>query len=427
MSGRGNDYGRDAVEERTRTWLDAAYLRGMAAIPKRERIFDDHRRVRRMTRYDFQELQRKLRIFRWLDRLHFDSFLDVGSGFDVVPQMVTARYRVPAYYSDLVHTMNLPYGGDVLGRLDHAVTMNLASLPFPDGAFDVVLASEVLEHLVRPVEAIAELLRVTRKVLIMTSLEALAVSPWQRALAHHRVDVRVPHVERNFLLLDEFVLLFGEDLRHENLFYAPDLPANPFASDAEQEAAYGRLTDLEGLAAALARATTVRDHRSGAMGILLVKAMPGVEVGPPREDPGLVQWLCERKALLEATWLRLLAAMDDDTATMPDRERPIAPALLARLQCPACRGVLSAADGGIGCSGCAATFPVEYGVPILYSPREPASWRAEDEALGRISGDDRLRRRRVARLMRRLRRNERPPGSFRRSCWTLERRLGIAP
>ncbi len=426
MSVAGQDVARTAVETRTREWLRSAYERGMAGIRTRERVFDADGRLRRMSRYDFQELQRKLRIFQWLDRLHFESFLDVGSGFDVFPQLVSLRYGVPAYYSDFVHTMNLPYGGDALGRLDHAVTMNLASLPFPDGAFDVVLASEVLEHLVRPVEAIAELLRVTRRVLVMTSLEALAVGRWQRALAHHRVDVNVPHVERNFLLIEEFLDLFGADLRHENLFYSADLPASPFAPDGEQEAAYGRLTDPAALAAALARATAVRDHRTGAMGILLVKAKPGAVVEPPREDPGLAPWLMERKAHLEATWLRLLAEMET-ADVLPARDRPVADDLRARLRCPDCHAGLDGDANGLRCAGCRTTFAAEYGVPILYPTREPDPRRAGDAAVELLSAGDPARRRRLARLRRRLRRNERPAGAVRRLSWSLERRLGIAP
>jgi len=417
------DWARTAVETRTRDWLDAAYRRGMADIRAREPVFEPDGRVRRMTRYDFQELQRKLRIFSWLDRLEFASFLDVGSGFDVFPQLVTARYGVPAWYSDFVHAMNLPYGGDALGRLDHAVTMNLASLPFPDGAFDVVLATEVLEHLVRPVEAIAELLRVARKALVMTSLEALAPGRWQRALAHHRVDVRVPHVERNFFLLDEFSSLFGPDLRTENLFYAPDLPASAFASEAEQAAAYGQLRDRDAVVAALARATAVRDHRPGAMGILLVKTMPGVEVRPRGDESALAAWLVERKAALERTWPAIFAALDRGEG-MPPRDRPVAPTLRERLRCPDCAGVLDARGSGLRCAGCAAEFAAEYGVPILYPTGDAGPQRAAGETLRRLCGDDAGRRRDVARLVGRLRRNERPAGPVRRLSWAVERRLG---
>jgi len=48
---------------------------------------------------------------------------------------------------------------------------------------------------VRPVEALAELLRVARKAVILTSLEARVPSRWQRRWLHYRTDVTLPHVE----------------------------------------------------------------------------------------------------------------------------------------------------------------------------------------------------------------------------------------
>src|SRR4029077_18302177 len=175
-----------------------------------------------------------------------------------------------------------------------------------------VIASEVLEHLVRPIEAIAELLRITRRCLVMTSLEALAVNRWQRFLSHHRVDVRVPHVERNFFLADELEAIFGPDLHHENLLHDHTLPASAFTGQSEQAAAYGALGSVDAFTAALVRAVTVTDHRAGAMGVLLVKRMPGVPpVAPrPEDDPALARWLIERAAWAERTGLELLREHD---------------------------------------------------------------------------------------------------------------------
>src|SRR5262245_3709221 len=223
-------HSKDAVEERTRHWLEANYLSAVAHLPDvSEHVFDAAGRPQHLTSYVFQEVHRKLKIFRWLDRFEFESFIDMGAGFDRYPNLVRERYGARTYFADFAHSLNLPYGGAEDGRLDHAVTLDIARLPFPDDAFDVVLSSEVLEHLVRPIEAIRELVRVSRKYLIMTSLEALSVNRWQRLLSHLRVDVRQPHVERNFFLLPELAAIFGPDWRHENLFYDAALPVSSFA------------------------------------------------------------------------------------------------------------------------------------------------------------------------------------------------------
>jgi SAM-dependent methyltransferase/uncharacterized protein YbaR (Trm112 family) len=420
------------VEGQTRAWLEESFLRSMAHLAERDESqdpYDADGRPRRMTLYHFQEVLRKLKIFRWLDRIEFDSFIDVGSGFDVYPDSVRERYGVPAFFSDLVHSMNLPYG-EPFNRLDRAITLNLESLPFPDGAFDVVLSSEVLEHLVRPVEAIAELVRITRKVLVMTSLEALSVNRWERFLSHLHVDVRVPHVERNFFLQDEIEAIFGPDARHENLIHDPNLPASSFAPAAAQEAAYAALDDRPGLIAALRRAVSETHHVPGAMGILVVKPVAGARLDPPdpARDTALAGWLIERTGGFHRGIRRLLERMVEGTAELPDPTRPIAAGLRERLRCPDCRaGALDPHGAGLVCVACGTAFPAEYGVPILYPTKPRDADAALARALDRLCGGDAERRRVVRRLALRLRRSERPPGVLRRTAWRLEpllRRLG---
>ncbi len=412
-----------AVEQHTQEWVRDRFVEGIAKGNDPDgAVYGADGQPRRMSRYQFQALQRKLKIFRWLERLQFSSFIDIGSGFDYYPFLVNARYGVPAYYSDLNHQLNMPFDGVRTGKIDHAVTLNLASLPFADSAFDIVVASEVLEHLVRPVEAIAELLRITRVGLIMTSLEALSRSRWEQLRAHYRVDVRVPHVERNFFLMGELETLFGEGFHHENLLYAPALPASPFASEAEQEAAYAALRDRTALAAALCRAVAVTDHGPGAMGILLLKTQPGVRVAAaePEADRRLANWLIAQSVSLEQSGYAASEKFWNGTAEFPERDDPIADALLALVRCPDCRALLEREGIGVRCARCATTFKVEYGVPVLYPMRDHTGDALAAESLERLCAGDPQRRRAVQQLMQRLRRNERPPTWLRQQLWRLD-------
>lgn len=412
-------YTKDAVEERTRHWLESNYLSAIANLhDEAQGVYDGNGQPQRLTRYHFQEVQRKLKIFRWLDRLEFSNFIDIGSGFDRYPSLVRERYGVPACYSDFAHSMNLPYGGAEHGKLDNAVTLNIVRLPFADNTFDVVMSSEVLEHLVRPIDCIAELLRVTRKYLIMTSLEALSANRWQRWLSHLRVDISEPHVERNFFLIDELQAIFGAPgWQHENLFYDNTLPASSFEPGERQEAAYATIRDADQFAKALVHAASVDDHRSGAMGVLIVKAKGGDKPKPPTDAHALARWLIDRTAAGQRAGFRLVDQIRNGTAPFAEPDRPIAASLLALLRCPDCRGALTAEGSGTRCPRCATTFRGEYGVPIMYPQRYDEAADGEESVLSSLCGNDAARRAVVKRVRDRLRKNEQPAGALRRLLW----------
>lgn len=424
----------DVVESRTQSWLDTTMDPG---IGTGRPLFDAAGRPSGISHYQFGRLHRKLRILRWLDRLQFDSFIDLASGCEHMPWLVQQRYGVEGHYSDLVHRMNLPIDGPPFGKLDHAVTLRLPRLPFPDRAFDVVVCSEVLEHLVRPVESIAELLRITNKALVLTSLEALSVNRWERFWQHHRVDVRRPHVDRNFLLLEELRALFGPSAVLECLINDPDQPASAFASAAEREAGYARLDDSGTLIAALRRAAAETRVVPGAMGILAVVARDGAPLASAgAADDALPGWLLDRTLEEErigqellgivAAWRQGLKPVPQDAVDALE-QRPVAAALRDRLRCPDCRGPLVADGLGLRCPACAQSFESQYGVPILYPTREPDPEAALREAIDRLCGADPARRALVERVARRQRANEAPPSALRRAAWWAQARLGMLP
>jgi SAM-dependent methyltransferase len=414
-------------ERSTQEWLDAQTTANVGTnLGPDEFVFDDDAHPIRLSRFDFETLQRKLAIFRWLDRLRFTSFLDVGSGSDYYPYLARSRYGAESYYSDMLHRVNRPFDDRRYGKLDHAVTLNVTRLPFRDESFDVVLASEVLEHLVRPVEAIAELLRITRKCLVMTSLEALSANRLQRLLSDLRIDTRQPHVERNFFLLDELAALFGPGFHHQCLFDSATAPASHFETPERQEAAFASLRGRGELVDALCRAVSSRAHGPGTMGILLLKTKGGSTIDAPDRagDAALAEWLVREAAARErAGWfgLAIWEVMRQRPELRPADlmpEHPVADSLLPLLQGPDCRGELERGAPALRCRACGAAFASEYGVPILY-PSNPTPQDAAEEILSRLCGTDRRRRAIVRRLMHKLRRQEGPPGIVRRALWQL--------
>src|SRR4029453_3248667 len=121
---------KDAVEERTRHWLEGNYLNAVAHLPDaRQRVFDAEGQPQNLTSYVFQEVHRKLKIFRWLDRFEFEIFIAMGAGFARYPNRVRERYGAQTYFAHSPHSMILPCGGGEDGRLDHAITLDIARLP----------------------------------------------------------------------------------------------------------------------------------------------------------------------------------------------------------------------------------------------------------------------------------------------------------
>jgi len=104
-------------------------------------------------------------IFSLLDRLNFNSFIDVGGSEGFTP------YRVSKSFGVLVESTDL--SKEACDRCEEifnikATPSEITKMPFKDNQFDVSLCSQTLEHVDDLAEALEELLRITKKALIIT-------------------------------------------------------------------------------------------------------------------------------------------------------------------------------------------------------------------------------------------------------------------
>jgi len=101
------------------------------------------------------------------EALRPEKILDAGCGEGFILERLRARS-----VGQVLRGVDIQQQAIDLGRQVHPhLTMQQGSvfeLPFEDNAFDVVICSEVLEHLEHPEKALKELARVTRKYTIIT-------------------------------------------------------------------------------------------------------------------------------------------------------------------------------------------------------------------------------------------------------------------
>lgn len=96
------------------------------------------------------------------------SILDVGCGEGVVTQRLAQRTNAPTIGVDLgTEALRSEWRSREGGTLSFQAG-SAYDLPFEDGSFECVCALEVLEHLERPRDALAELARVTCRTIVVS-------------------------------------------------------------------------------------------------------------------------------------------------------------------------------------------------------------------------------------------------------------------
>jgi ubiquinone/menaquinone biosynthesis C-methylase UbiE len=97
----------------------------------------------------------------------FETAIDIGCGDGYLLHEIKKEFSDAQLYGlDLTQGRILTTKQNVPSS--HLLRADIVSLPFPDNAFDVVICSELLEHLTNYKEAIDELIRITKKKLILT-------------------------------------------------------------------------------------------------------------------------------------------------------------------------------------------------------------------------------------------------------------------
>jgi ubiquinone/menaquinone biosynthesis C-methylase UbiE len=109
------------------------------------------------------KFKEKIEIIKEMIPSSVATILDVGCGDGSL-----TNHLVSSYAATAVDTS--PIGLSFLAATITAVQSSAADLPFPDAAFDLVLSSELLEHLDSPTfqRALEEIVRVSRRYILIS-------------------------------------------------------------------------------------------------------------------------------------------------------------------------------------------------------------------------------------------------------------------
>jgi len=268
-----------------------------------------------------EEYARTMAILAALDRLAPASLLDVGAADGYFPEFVRRAFGAPTIGAELSGTACLRawelYGLPVIPADAH-------QLPFRDGAFDVTVCSEVLEHVTDPARVISELWRVTAGALVLTTPRA---KDQQTKAAHFdNLDPNEPHAHIHYFteedmraLLPARTLLWGarskltarlwpaiaEDIDGREAsfrkalfdFVAATSEMTPARRAGLHSALLDRYDQPPGLLARMARPRAIKHlllldlwlaRRRPALchDFLAIALRPGRQVGPPRRPAG---------------------------------------------------------------------------------------------------------------------------------------------
>ena len=128
-----------------------------------------------------QDYFRTYHILRLLEEIEFKSFLDVGCAEGYTVNLVRKLFNADTYAVDIAPS-GVKRARDLYAMPGAAA--DALHLPFADKSFDVVLSSETLEHVADPGAVIAELVRVARHYVILSTPAARTESELEQHFKH---------------------------------------------------------------------------------------------------------------------------------------------------------------------------------------------------------------------------------------------------
>jgi hypothetical protein len=345
----------DSLTSRNREWLDQRFSIDEGTYLAHQPIYGFGHGTTEGTH--IRRICRTLNMFRSAIPLRPASILDVGGAEGYSMSLARHVLGCDVITSDL--SINACQRAREFWGLRGAA-LDAADLPFADNTFDMVWCSEVIEHLAHPFQTLAELLRVARRYVLITTEEAFPWSIHREAFLKTRHPDE-PHFDRNVWMPRDFEVLFGKRCVLRPQFALPARTAS------ETDPCRARRLVIKMTAPSAIRFST--------QGVLLLIDKQDHPIPPPVTD---------RDAEILDLLFRgpvgaCLTRTDSWSATM-----------VRTIQCPDCRSLLElVTNRQIVCQKCHRSFGSSDGVLELFASRRKERDRTDEAmAVRRIVPDE---------------------------------------
>jgi len=329
-----------------------------------QRLYATSDRVEKMPVGHVLALARTYAILSVLASVDFDSCLDVGAGEGRLAHLIGRLYGARCAGVEL--STHFARGArDAFGIPVYVADGSI--LPFADNSFDLVLCSEVIEHVEHPLTLLAELDRVARRAVLLTTQE-VSRKWWHRRLQMAAAEREEPHAERNYFLYDDFPRLLG---RSTEVYATVQTP---------ERIRLWRRGSVAELKACVRALVGNRRIRRGSFGVIAVARKLGSAVPPRAREADILDAVIDTDRRQDEVLARRFA---DPTWGPPPADIPTfgnPPPV-----CTECGGNLSpSSETLLRCHNGGHSFRVECGVPILLGSADAraargARWAARPE------------------------------------------------